>query len=213
MDKLKSAREKINEIDREMASLFEKRMEAVEDVVAFKLQNGMPVLDSTREKEVVERNSQYVENEKYKEYYKLFIKDVMDVSKKYQRKIIAPGAIGYQGVKGAFSHLALRNLFGETEERAFDAFEDVFNAVEKGEIQAGVIPFENSYTGEVGEVMDLLFDHDCYITEIYDMKINQNLLGVQGASIDDVKSVYSKDQALFQCRDFLERFPLSRFRF
>lgn len=207
---LKEAREKINEIDRKMASLFEERMKAVEDVVSYKLENNLPVLDSTREKEVVERNLSLINEEKYKEYYKMFIKDMMDVSKKYQREIINPGAVGYQGVKGAFSHLALRNLFSDSKEKAFDTFEDVFKAVQDGEIKSGVIPFENSYTGEVGEVMDLLYSYDCCISEIYDMRINQNLLGVHGAKIEDIKSVYSKDQALFQCRDFLDKYDFEQ---
>ena len=68
----------------------------------------------------------------------------------------------------------------------------------------GVIPFENSYTGEVGEVLDLLMRYDVYINDIYDLQISQNLLGVKGASLADIKQVYSKDQAIYQSKKFLE---------
>lgn len=88
MNKLEEARKNINRIDKEMAQLFEERMRCVEDVIAYKMENGMKILDTAREKEVIEKNLKLIENSEYREYYREFIQDMMDISKKYQEKII-----------------------------------------------------------------------------------------------------------------------------
>ena len=88
MNKLEQARAVINEIDKEMAALFEKRMKAVEDVIIYKIENNIPVFDGSRERQVIEKNSTYITEEKYIESYKKFIQMMMDISKDYQDKII-----------------------------------------------------------------------------------------------------------------------------
>ena len=74
----------------------------------------------------------------------------------------------------------------------------MFKAVVDGEIRYGIVPFENSYTGEVGEVLDLLIKYPVYVCKDYDLKISQNLLGIPGAKLEDIRQVYSKDQAIYQ---------------
>ncbi|WMJ22519.1 chorismate mutase [Paludicola sp. MB14-C6] len=204
MNSLEQARAQINQIDKDMAILFEKRMKAVEDVVAFKIENNLPVLDQNREQFVIDKNLAYIQNESYKEYYKEFIQELMNVSKKYQTRLLNNDIIGYQGTQGAFSHIALQQLFPNQKEKSYKTFKEVFQAVESGEITQGILPFENSYTGEVGEVLDLLYQHKCYITKIYDLKINQNLLGVKGTKLTDIKQVYSHHQALSQCKRYFD---------
>ncbi len=88
MNKLEQARAVINEIDKEMAALFEKRMKAVEDVIIYKIENNIPVFDGSRERQVIEKNSAYITEEKYIESYKKFIQMMMDISKDHQNKII-----------------------------------------------------------------------------------------------------------------------------
>lgn len=88
MNKLEQARAVINEIDKEMAALFEKRMKAVEDVIIYKIENNISVFDGSRERQVIEKNSAYITEEKYIESYKKFIQMMMDISKDYQNKII-----------------------------------------------------------------------------------------------------------------------------
>lgn len=88
MNRLEEARVVINEVDKEIAALFEKRMRAVEDVIIYKIENNMPIFDSGREKQVIEKNSAYIKEEKYVEYYKKFIQMMMDISKEYQAEII-----------------------------------------------------------------------------------------------------------------------------
>ncbi|MEG1932103.1 MAG: prephenate dehydratase domain-containing protein, partial [Pygmaiobacter sp.] len=113
-------------------------------------------------------------------------------------------SVGYQGVEGAFSHLAAQHLFERGQLHSYADFEAVFAAVESGEIEVGVLPFENSTTGEVGEVLDLLYTHEnCFISGFYDMEIRQNLLGVPGAALAEIKQVYSHPQALHQSAEYL----------
>ncbi|QNM14638.1 MULTISPECIES: chorismate mutase [Fusobacterium] len=87
MNKLENARIEINKIDKEMAKLFEQRMKAVEDVIEYKIENNMDIFDSSREKEVIEKNTKLLENDKYSKYYVEFIENLMNISKKYQKKI------------------------------------------------------------------------------------------------------------------------------
>lgn len=204
MSLLDDARKRINEVDREMVELFEKRMQAVEDVIRYKQEHNLPVLDTSREQYVIDHNAEYIQKEEYKESYIEFMKDMMAVSRKYQSLILHKDLVGYQGIEGAFSHIATTRLFPDHKMKQYATFEDVFKAVEDGEIQYGVVPFENSYTGEVGEVLDLLMKYHVYVNGDYDLKISQNLLGIKGATLQDVKQVYSKDQAIYQSKQFLE---------
>lgn len=87
MNKLENVRIEINKIDKEMAKLFEQRMKAVEDVIEYKIENNMDIFDSSREKEVIEKNTKLLENDKYSKYYVEFIENLMSISKKYQKKI------------------------------------------------------------------------------------------------------------------------------
>ena len=204
MSLLDEARKQINEIDAQMAELFEQRMQAVEDVIRYKLEHQMDVLDSSREKEVLEKNTTLIKKDTYKESYQMFMESVLKISKDYQKSVIYHDTVGYQGVEGAFSHIASEQVFPYRKKRNYASFEDVFKAVCDNEVAYGVIPFENSYTGEVGEVLDLLLRYDVYIQQIYDLKISQNLLGIKGATLQDIKQVYSKDQAIYQSKQFLE---------
>lgn len=204
MSLLDNAREQINEIDKKMVDLFEKRMQAVENVVQYKQEHKMPILDISREQYVMEHNATYLKNNKYKDSYMMFMQQVMTISKVYQKTIINKKRIGYQGTQGAFSHIASEHIFPDYSKASYTSFGDVFKAVEEGEVAYGVIPFENSYTGEIGEVLDLLMQYDVFVNKTYDLKINQNLLGVKGATLADIKQVYSKDQAIYQSRQFLE---------
>ena len=204
MSKLDEARKKINEVDRQIAELFEQRMDAIRNVVEYKLENSMPVLDPSREKEVLDRNSRLIKNPKYIPYYRELLQNFMDVSKEYQNTFVIHDKIGYQGVEGAFSHIALRRIFDHVEEIKYDSFEEVFKAVENKEIHFGVVPFENSYAGEVGEVLDLIYKHEkCMIQGIYDLKVSQNLIVKRGTKLEEIKKVYSKDQSFWQCAEFL----------
>ena len=196
MDQLQSARKKINEIDAQMAKLFEERMQTVEEVIAYKLAHQMEILDSAREAQVIEKNTEYIQDTTYKGYYTEFITEVMRLSRAYQKTRIHHNHIAYAGTLGAFSHIAAMQLFPDDTLVHLPTFEEVVEQVENGEASYGVLPFENSYTGEVGENMDLILSHNICIHRMYDLKIHQNLLGIKGAEISDIRQVYSKDQAI-----------------
>ena len=112
--------------------------------------------------------------------------------------------IGYQGTLGSFSQIASKNLFPEAELVNYLTFSDVISNVLSGEIEFGVLPIENSYTGEVSMVLDELYNSTACIVEMYNLPIVQNLVGIKGTKIEEVKQVYSHEQALMQCSNFLK---------
>jgi len=204
MDGLKKAREEIDQIDREMARLFERRMRAAEDVIAYKQQNGLPILDSGREKQVLEKGLSRIEDPACRPYYADFLRGLMGLSKEYQLSLSGRDKVAYPGVEGAYSHIAARKLFPHRRLVSYPTFPDVVRAVDAEEVPVGVIPFENSYTGEVGQSLDLLYQYDVRIIRMYDLPVSHNLLGVPGTKLSDVRQVYSHEQGLSQCREFLD---------
>ena len=110
MIKLEQARKKINEIDEKMAKLFEERMEASKEVALYKKENALPIVDKMREKELILKNSKYVEDVVIGEYYVNFLQSVMDLSKKYQFRLLEGQKVGYCGVEGAFGHIAAKKI-------------------------------------------------------------------------------------------------------
>lgn len=207
MKTLDEARIQIDKIDRDMARLFEERMQVVEEVVAYKLANNLQVLDSSREQQVIDKNKAYIQHAEFEPFYIDFITHLMSLSRKHQHQISSKEIIGYQGVEGAFSHIALNRLFKDQVAKSFNSFEEVVLAVLNDDIEKGVLPFENSYTGEIGEVLDLLYKYDVKISDIYDLKIDQNLLALKGTELKDIKQVYSHEQALNQSKHFLSMYP------
>ncbi|MEG1527322.1 MAG: bifunctional chorismate mutase/prephenate dehydratase [Erysipelotrichaceae bacterium] len=203
MDQLKAAREKINEVDAQMAKLFVERMQAVKEVIDYKKEHNLEILDTSREQEVIRNNLKLIDDEELKDYYEAYLKELMMLSKQYQRTLVDDIVVAYQGVKGAFSHIAATSLFHNNKCVAIESFDEVFQKVDQGECTYGVIPFENSYTGEIGEVLDLLLKYDVHINRMYDLKIEQNLLGTIDSKLEDIKQVYSKDQAIYQSKQFL----------
>lgn len=205
MNQLERAREAINDIDKQLAGLFEQRMGAVEDVIAYKKANGLEILDAGREKEVVRRGVSLLERQELAPYYADFMAGLMAISRRYQSRLLCRDLVGYQGVEGAFSDIASRKLFPHGRCVSFPTFEAVFEALEEDRIAYGVIPFENSFTGDVGNVLELLRSHPgCTITDVYDQEIVQNLLVLPGTDLAQVREVYSHPQALAQSREFLE---------
>ena len=204
MDLLQEARLKIDSVDRQMAALFEERMAAVGQVAQYKKATGKPIFDPAREAMVIEKNTALLKNEGLKEDYAAFMRAVMAASRRYQTRLLFGERVAFQGMRGAFSHITAARLFPESCLTAYPSFAAVIEAVESGEADAGVLPFENSTTGEVGEVMDLLFTHpDCYVNGWYDLAVQQNLLVLPGTDISRIRQVYSHQQALDQSADFL----------
>lgn len=201
-NKLEEAREIINRVDSQMAKLFEERMKAAELVFEYKKEFGLPILDQKREDAVVEKNSALIENEVIKEYYTEYIRNVMAVSRKYQYRMQNGLNVAYSGVEGAFAHIAAGRIFPESNRVSFRDFKSAYNAVVNGEADVVVLPIENSYAGEVGQTMDLIYSGSLYINGIYELEIHQNLLGIPGSTVEDIRKVISHPQALGQCHEY-----------
>lgn len=203
-NKLLKARESINKIDKEMAALFVKRMKAAEDIYQYKKEQGLPVLDEKREAEVISKNSALIEDEVLKEYYIDYIKNVMSVSRAYQYRMQNGLKVAYSGVPGAFAHIAAGRIFPKANRISYSDFKAAYDSVLKSECDVAVLPIENSYAGEVGQTIDLIFSGELFINGIYELEIHQNLLGLSSAKLEDIKKVTSHPQALSQCHDYIE---------
>lgn len=132
MSKLNEIRKRINEIDTQMAKLFVERMNASKEVAAFKIENALPIYDAEREQEVINNNSLMIENLELREYYVQFLKDLMNVSKKYQYRIMEGMIVGYSGVEGAFGYIAAKRMFPTAKLVAYPDFVDAYRDCENG---------------------------------------------------------------------------------
>ena len=203
-NKLEEARKIINEVDAEMAALFVKRMRAAELVYEHKKEFGLPILDQKREDAVIEKNAALVEDEILKGYYIDYLKHLMAVSRAYQYRMQSGLKVAYSGVEGAFAHIAAGRIFPEGNRVSYSDFKAAYDAVVRGESDVAVLPIENSYAGEVGQTIDLIFSGGLFINGIYELEIHQNLLGVPGATVGDIQKVTSHPQALSQCHDYIK---------
>ena len=203
-NKLEEARRIINEVDVQMAGLFEKRMRAAEDVYASKKEMGLPILDPKREEEVLARNAALIEDPNLRTYYVDYQKHLMEVSKAYQYRLQSGLKVAYSGVEGAFAHVAAGRIFPEGNRIPYGDFKAAYDAAVRGESDVAVLPIENSYAGEVGQTMDLIFSGSLFINGIYELEIHQNLLGLPEATVEDIRKVTSHPQALSQCHDHIQ---------
>lgn len=203
-NKLEEARQIINKVDAQMAELFVERMKAAEMVSEYKKEFGLPILDKERENAVVEKNASLINDDVIKEYYIDYIKNLMSISRSYQYRLQNGLKVAYSGVEGAFSHIAAGRIFPDCNRVSYRDFKSAYDSVVRGESDVAVIPIENSYAGEVGQTIDLIFSGSLYINGIYELEIHQNLLGLPDATIDDIKKVTSHPQALSQCHDYIK---------
>ena len=207
-NKLEQARKIINETDSEMAKLFVKRMRAAELVCEYKMENGLPILDQKRENELIEKNSALIKDEVLREYYIDYIKNVMSISRAYQYRMQKGLKIAYSGVEGAFAHIAAGRIFPKGERISHSDFKAAYDSVLQGKCDVAVLPIENSYAGEVGQTIDLIFSGNLFINGIYELEIHQNLLGLPDAKLEEVRKVISHPQALSQCSDYIKAHAL-----
>ncbi len=202
--KFHQARQTISDIDKEIAALFEKRMVASQDVAEYKKVNGLPIEDLVRESQLIENNSMLIENPEIRSYYVNFQKNIMKLSKKYQRELNDGMRVAFSGAKGAFAEIAVRRIFPDASAIPYSDFKSAYTAVEKGECEVAVLPIENSYEGDVARVMDLTYFGSLFINGVYDMAVEQHLFSVGDADSKTIKTVISHPQALGQCSEYIE---------
>ena len=220
MRNLEEIRVDIDAIDKELIELFKRRMNCAKEVGLYKQANGIPVLNRQREEEILDRIQQM--GGEYGAYARLLYGNIMELSRSLQHNMVHSGealraeilsasdkletknvTVAYQGIKGANSHEAALKLFPEAQLSNYPSFDDVFEAVDNGEVSYGVLPVENSTAGSVSAVYDLILKHRFFIIGALDMKIDYCLGGLRQSELEDIEIVRSHPQALSQCASYI----------
>ena len=220
MKDLNEIRKEINEIDEQLVKLFVRRMKCTKDVGEYKKANNIPVYNEDREREILDRVS--VQGGEFGSYTRLLYSDIMELSRALQHNMIGSGKelrelistsgsvvpedvrVAFQGINGANGHEAALRLFPKGETVPYKTFEDVFDAVDKGEVSFGVLPVENS-TGSVSAVYDLILKHRFYIVGALDMKIDYCLCGLRQSEFSDIEKVRTHPQSISQCENYIAK--------
>lgn len=117
--------------------------------------------------------------------------------------------VAFQGEEGAYSQQAIHQSFGrEVATIPCRTFADIFEAVEKGRADYGMLPVENAMAGSINQAYDLLLDHDLHIWSEVILRVRHALLAPPGVCLEDLRRVCSHPQALAQCERFLTRHNL-----
>ena len=221
---LSEIRQEIDSVDSQIVELYKKRMGLALEVARYKIDNNKPILDSSREKEKIEKAKAMVSDNFDKEAVADLFRQIMASSRKLQYRFMEDNAntaredydemneidkehakVVYQGVEGAYSFLAMKQYFGENVD-CFNVatFTEAMEAVAKGEADYAVLPIENSTAGIVNDTYDLLCEYDNFIVDEIYYKIDHALLGLENADISDIDVVYSHPQGLMQCSKYLD---------
>nr|WP_330372827.1 prephenate dehydratase [Lacrimispora celerecrescens] len=220
---LQEIRKQLDGIDREIVSLFEKRMALSGQVAEYKIETGKPVYDREREQQKIESVTGMVEDEFQKQAVRELFTQMMTISRHFQYKLMAEHGLKaendfrpvknlpanqvrvvYQGVEGAYTHEAALKYFGaDVDIYHVDSWEDAMKEVEAGTADYAVLPIENSSAGAVTHNYDLLIKYNNYIVAETLLPVDHALLGLSEAEEGDIKTVFSHPQALMQCSEFL----------
>ena len=203
MDRLKKAIDEVREADLALALAFERRMRAGGEVAACQREEGLPASVAVDPETTVREVAPSLSDDLMRSYYPLFLKSVLGLSESLNHRVAEGQRIAYAGVPGAFACVAARKIFPDGTLCPYPDFRLAYTAVEAGECDAAVLPLENSFAGDVAQVMDLAYFGSLYINGVWEMRGAQCLAGVAGANADTVTTVISHPQALSQCAPFL----------
>ena len=230
MSELDVLRGAIDEVDRQIVTLFERRMAITKRVGEYKQSAGIPVLDAGREREVIDKKIACLQNPELKTDITLLYETIMGISRRQQRRLVSEGVnadfsrimadiadaqqpvenprVVYQGEPGAYSEMAAINFFGpDVNVKGLKQFRDVFAAIKNGTADYGVLPIENTSTGAIRQNYDLLTEYDCHIVGETTVRVAHCLMALPGATLEGIQTVYSHEQGLFQCEQFLHNHP------
>jgi chorismate mutase/prephenate dehydratase len=199
---LDDLRKKIDEIDARIVALIADRVKVAEEIGQDKKEQNKFIEDRQRELRVLEhvRNLAKEKNIGPNDIENIY-KTIMDISKKVQGY-----AVAFQGEIGAYSEDAAFGFFGpSTHSRPYATLEELFKAVEAGDVPFGIIPIENSTEGSINLAYDLLLDSSLLVCGEIQHRISHCLIGHEGDRLDTIKKIYSHPQALAQCHVFLSR--------
>ena len=223
---LKDYRQQIDAIDRELTRLFQERMHVAGSIAEYKKANGLPVLDKSRERQKLSELVGAAE-EPLQSYVHVLYSLLFELSRSYQQRRISEGTplqkrieeaventprlfppraeVACQGVEGAYSQIACEKLFSMPNIMYFNSFESVFSAVDQGLCTYGVLPLENSTAGSVNKIYDLMNRYSFSIVRSARLKVDHNLLAKRGTKLSDVKEIFSHEQAISQCAEYLKK--------
>ncbi len=221
---IKDYRDRLDVLDAQIVDLFCKRMELCGEIAEWKKENSKPIFDRTRERDKLNTVGN-IADPRFATYVKCMYRSMFGYSRSYQHKLIdspspiaeeiaktrketqelfpAHAVVACQGVEGAYSSMACEKLFHEPEICFYPTFEDVFRAVDRGMCRYGVLPIENSTAGSVKANYDLLVKYDCCIVRSTRLLVSHCLLVKPGVKLEDLKVIYSHEQAIGQCGKFL----------
>ena len=221
---IKELRGQIDKIDDELVRLFGQRMDVAAQIADYKKENNLPIFVPAREREkladVAEKAGPEMAN-----YTRVLYSMLFELSRSYQGKrndTVSPlyktitqaiestpqlfpqtAMVACQGVEGAYSQIACEKIFKNPFILYFKTFDGVFNAIDQGLCQYGILPIENSSAGSVKKVYDLMIHHNFSIVRTFRLKVDHNLLANPGATLEGIKEVYSHEQAINQCTELL----------
>lgn len=220
---LQELRRKIDEIDSQIVSLYEQRMDISKEVAEYKIETGKKVFDKVREEEKLRAVKALTHNEFNSLGVEELFEQIMSMSRKLQYRLLTEkGSAGrlpfigvdtldtgnarvvFQGAEGAYSQAAMVKYFGEhVNSFHVDTFRDAMMAIEEGSADFAVLPIENSTAGIVSEIYDLLAEFENYIVGEQIIKIEHCLMGIPGATLADIRTVFSHPQSLMQSARYL----------
>ncbi|ADL34467.1 chorismate mutase/prephenate dehydratase PheA [Butyrivibrio proteoclasticus B316] len=220
---LQQLRVEIDDVDRQIVELFEKRMDIASKVADYKIATGKKVFDREREAQKIKAVRELASSDFNKVGVEELFSQLMSMSRKLQyQKLASAGASGrlpfisidsidkagsrvcYQGAEGAYSEMATKEFFGENVNCFHvETFRDAMSVLEEGSADYAVLPIENSTAGVVSEVYDLLTEYENYIVGEQIIEIRHCLMGIPGAKLSDIKTVFSHPQSLMQSSRFL----------
>jgi len=222
---LKDLRNQIDELDNDLVRLFTKRMELSAQVADYKKANNMPIHIPVREREILQKIAKMAGSD-MENYSRVLYSMIFELSRSYQSKRnlgttqlyqtitnsientpkLFPQSpmVACQGVEGAYSQIACEKIFKSPFIMYFKNFDGVFQAIDQGLCQYGILPIENSTAGSVKKVYDLMIHHNFSIVRTFRMKVDHNLIANRGAKIAEIKEIYSHEQAINQCSEYLK---------
>ncbi len=225
---LSELRNNIDRIDSDLVQLFTERMDIAAQVADYKKANKMPIYVPARERAILQDVAEKAGPE-MANYTRVLYSMLFELSRSYQSKRntettalykkitesientpkLFPQApmVACQGVEGAYAQIACEKIFKSPMIMYFKNFDAVFNAIDQGLCQYGILPIENSTAGSVKKVYDLMIHHNFSIVRTFRLKIDHNLLGNPDTKLEQVKEIYSHEQAINQCSEFLKSFP------
>ena len=221
---LNELRNEIDKIDDQLVKLFVERMSISARIADYKKENNLPIYVPSREREKMQNVAQKAGNE-MDNFTRVLYSMIFELSRSYQSKRTLDSTplhkeivnsientpklfpqtpmVACQGVEGAYAQIACERMFKSPMIMYFKNFESIFQAIEQGLCQYGILPLENSTAGSVKKVYDLMIRHNFSIIRTFRLKIDHNLLALPGARLSDIKEIYSHEQAINQCAEFL----------